>query len=312
MEPTNADIPRTRRSRIVRWGVPAVIAIALIIWLATGFYTVQTNERGVVLRFGAVHAKVQPGIHYAWPWPIDTVYVVATTDVKRIEVGFRLRGDLMPEARQSDMLTGDENLLKIETAVQYKIRDPVAYLFRAESPQWFVERTVESALAERIASEPVDGVLTTDKAEILNDVTEMAQARLDAYACGLRIVSVNMKEVSPPVPVIAAFKEVASAKKDSERMIDEAHADAARVIPQANGEAQQIVKEAEGVYADRVNTARGDASRFLSVLAEYEKKKAITRYRLFVESMESVMSAAKLIIVPPADSEGPSNVTVVE
>jgi membrane protease subunit HflK len=257
-------------------------------------------------------ARVDPGIHYALPWPIDSVQTLVTTDVKRIDVGFTFVGELMSEARQSDMLTGDENILKIKLVVQYKIRDPVDYLFRAEEPRWLVERAIETALNRRVACLPVDDVLTTAKGQIQVDALETAQDLLDRYESGIVLLGANLQIVTPPVPVISAFKEVASAKKDSERLIDEAREYEGQVLPEARGKAQQMINQAQGVYADRVNRARGDSSRFLSVLAEYQQAKQVTRTRLFVDAMERLFAKMKVIIVNRRNPGDTSRVTIVD
>ena len=244
-------------------------AVGALLWLLSGFYTVGTDQTGLVTRFGRlVDQRVDAGLHYAWPWPIERVYTPRTTDVRSIDVGFTTLGQKAPEARSSDTLTGDENILKIMLVVQYKIRDPAAFLFHVEDPHWLVERTVESALSTLVAALPVDDVLTTAKDEIQVRVIARAQEMLDAHESGLVLLGGNLQVVDPPVPVGAAFKEVASAKKDSERLLDEAREYEGRVLPEARGQAERVLSAAQGAYADRLNQAQGEAARFLSVLAE--------------------------------------------
>ncbi|MCK4659864.1 MAG: FtsH protease activity modulator HflK [Phycisphaerae bacterium] len=293
--------------------VPLVVGLVLIGWLVSSFYTVGTDELGVVTRFGHIHRRgVEPGLHYALPWPIDRVYTPRATGVERIEVGFTIRGQKFFQRRQSDMLTGDENILKIMMVVQYKIRDPVAYLFNAEEPHWLVERAVESSIDRLVASLRVDDVLTSAKGEIQIKTVELAQELLDTYESGIVLWKGDLQVVDPPIPVMEAFKEVASAKKDSERKIDEAHEYQSRILPKARGEAQRLLSEAHAFHADRVSRAQGDADRFLSVLTEYRHAKGITRARLYVEFMERVFSKMHVVILDQADGESASRITIVD
>ena len=285
----------------------------LIVWPLFGFYTVATDEQGVVTRFGKlVHKGVKPGLHYALPWPIDRVYTPRTTAVKLINVGFTVLGEKSSERRRSDTLTGDENILKIMMVVQYKIRDVQRFLFDTENPRWLVERAVESAVIQRVGSLPVDDVLTTAKNEIQIEAIALAQQWLDGYGAGIVLLGGNLQVVTPPVPVIAAFNEATDAKKDAERIVDQAREYEGRIIPQARGQAQEIISRAQGYQAERVNRAKGEAGRFLSVLKEYRQAKQITRTRLYVEAMERILSQAKLVILDAREGQAPAKITIVE
>jgi len=291
-----------------RWRfVLLFVAVALLVWLATGFYTVDSNERGVTTRFGRLRAHAGPGIHYALPWPMDRVFTPTTTEVKRIEVGFRSGGELWTEPRRSDMLTGDQNILKIMMVVQYKIKDADRYLFDTSEPDILIERAVESTMASYIASVPVDDVLTTAKAEIEIQAVKKAQRILDGYGAGVTLLTGNLQVVSPPVPVIEAFNDVARAKKDSERAVEDARLYANEVVPQARGEAQTITNKALGDYEMRVNKARGEAQRFNGLLREYERNPQITKTRLYLETMERILSATKVVVIDDS-----SKVTIIE
>ncbi|MFH1417212.1 MAG: FtsH protease activity modulator HflK, partial [Planctomycetota bacterium] len=250
-------------------------------------------------------------IHYALPWPIDSVYTPDTKKARRIEVGFRHLGELFVEPRRSDVLTGDENILKIMMVVQYKIADPAKYLFGTDEPHWLVERSIESAMNQSIAGLPVDDVLTTAKNQIQIETIAMAQALLDAYDAGIILLGGTLQEVSPPVPVLAAFNDVASAKKDSERMGDEAREDKSKITLSADGQARQMISEAQAYYAERVAVAKGDADRFLKLFAEYCDAKEVTRTRLYVDAMERIFTNTKLIILDEAAASR-SKITVVE
>ncbi len=300
---------RLRRPRYIAL---LLVVAALLVWAGSGFYTVATDEQGVVTRFGRICRRgVPPGLHYALPWLIDRAYTPRTSDVKQIEVGFTTRGEKSSERRRSDVLTGDENILKIMMVVQYKISDPVAHLFVAEDPHWLVERTVESAINRLVAALEVDNVLTTAKDEIQVRAIEIAQETLNAYQAGIALLDGNLQVVDPPVPVMEAFKEVASAKKDSERTIDEAREYAGRVIPEGRGAAQQRISQAQGSYADRVDRAKGDANRFLSLLVEYRQARQITRTRLYVETMERIFSKMNVVVLDRAEGEAATKVTIV-
>jgi membrane protease subunit HflK len=293
---TAASAP-SRKQSFIRRLIPGLVALVVLAWLASGIYTVGTDEVGVVTQFGKLrNAALRPGIHYCLPWPIEQAVTPRVTDVKRLEVGFKMFGDLWSEPRRSDILTGDENILKVMMVVQYKISDAEKYLFRAAEPDWLVERAVDTAMSVKLAGLPVDDVLTTAKGEIQVDTIREAQHLLDSYSSGIRLVGGNLQTVDPPYPVRDAFKDVASAKKDSERMIDDARGYESSVLPWANGEAQRIISEADGVYAQRVNRALGEADRFTRVLAEYEQAKTVTRTRLYLDAMEKVLSGMRVII----------------
>jgi membrane protease subunit HflK len=283
------------------------IAVILVVWLATGFYTVDSNERGVTTRFGRLFARSGPGIHYALPRPVDRVFTPTTTEVRRIEVGFKSGGELWIEPRRSDMLTGDQNILKIMMVVQYKIKHPDKYLFYTSEPDMLIERAVESAMSSYIASIPVDDVLTTAKAEIEIRAVKKAQTLLDGYGAGITLLTGNLQVVSPPVPVIEAFNDVARAKKDSERVVEDSRVYANETIPQARGDAQTIIQGALGNYEMRVNQARGEAQRFNGLLREYERNRDVTKTRLFLETMERVLATTRVVIVDDS-----SKVTIIE
>ncbi len=315
MTPKNNRAEPPGRAWVVSSGVLLLaLALAVVVWLASGFYTVAPGETGVVLRFGGLHksrATVGPGIHYALPWPIDRVFTPDTKKARHIEVGFRNQGELFTEERRSDALTGDENILKIMMVVQYKIADPAKYLFDAEEPHWLVERSVESAMNQSIASLPVDDVLTTAKNQMQIETIALAQSLLDSYDAGIVLLGGNLQEVSPPVPVQAAFNDVASAKKDCERKTDEAREDKSKITLSAGGQAQQMLSEAQAYHAERIAVAKGDADRFLKLLAEYRNARTVTRTRLYVDAMERIFSSTKIIILDESAADR-SKITIVE
>jgi membrane protease subunit HflK len=302
---------RWRAIPLVGGSVPrSLVALLLFLWLAAGFYSVGSNERGVVLRFGSVVEQTGPGLHWALPWPVHRVHRPKTTEVRRLEVGFRFLGKLVEsevDARRSDMLTGDENILKLMMVVQYKLRDPVAYLFRAEEPEWLVERTVESALCAALSWRRVDDVLTSAKSEIQIEAIAEAQKRLDAYGAGIVLLGGNLQIVSPPAPVIAAFNDVTAAKKDSESRIENARLYANQTVPGARGEAETMVARARGNADLRVNEAHGEASRFEDLLVEYRRDSKVTRQRLYLETVERVFARTDVVVVRDG-----SKITILE
>jgi membrane protease subunit HflK len=284
--------------------------LPLVAWLLTGFYSVGSNERGIVLRFGRISARTGPGLHWALPWPVDRIYHPKATAVQRIEVGFRFLGRLVgteADARRSDMLTGDENILKLMMVVQYKLRDPADYLFRAEEPEFLIERAVESALSSSVSFRRVDDLLTGSKSEVQIEAVAEAQRLLDLYGVGIVLLGGNLQVVSPPAPVIAAFNDVTAAKKDAEKQVEDARLYANQTVPGAHGEAAQIVNGARGQADLRVNQARGEADRFQSLLAEYRRDPPVMRRRLYLETMERVLSRAEVMVVNDA-----SKVTILD
>ena len=298
--------PRTRSVATV-----AAVGVALAGWAASGVYTVSPNETGVITRFGSLHAKTSPGMHYRLPWPVERTDVIGTTDIRRVEVGFHNLTNLPDDQRPWDVLTGDENILHLTMVVQYKVRRAEEYLFRTEAPGRLVERVVEAAMNECVARLPVDEVLTTAKQQVQVEVIEAAQRLLDAGGAGVVLLGGNLQEVAPPASVIQAFKEVASAKKDAERAAEEAREYAEKTVKKSAGDAQTMIAKAEGYRARRVDTARGDAARFVSLLADYRGAESVTRTRLFVEAMERILMRAKVVILGDSDRTAGSRITIV-
>jgi membrane protease subunit HflK len=290
-----AGLPEVKR--LARW----LVLAAIVMYVLSGIYVVQPDERGVVRRLGRVVADgVEPGIHYRIPWPIDRVDRPQVTSIKRMSVGYKivdqLRG-LAPEPREAQFLTGDTNIIEVQLLIQYVIKDPGDFLFAVEEPHWLVRRAGESALTEAMSAIGVDAMLTTAKLEIAAAVKEGAQEMLDSYGAGIEIVAAHLQEVIPPREVADAFRDVASAREDRNRIIQEANGYANRVVPTARGEAQQLVTAAEGYKAEKIDRATGEAERFRAVVAEYWKAPSATRERLYLEVMEVVLAAVKKHVV---------------
>ena len=284
----------------ISMGAFPLIGIALVLWMLTGIYVVGPDEVGVVQTFGKYSRAAQSGLNYHFPFPIEKVSTPKVTEVKRIEIGFRTVGKNQYQtiARESLMLTGDENIVDAEMIVQYKIKDPVAYTFNFIEPELTVRQASEASLRTVIGRHNIDEALTSGKFMIQEESKELIQNILDKYKTGILVVAVQLQDVSPPEQVIAAFKDVASAKEDKNRMVNQAEGYRNDIIPKARGEAQAQIREAEGYKEARIARAEGDVSKFNAVLKEYRKSKEVTETRMFLETAEEILSDREKIIVP--------------
>ena len=282
---------------------PVIIGI-LILWLMSGIYIVGPDEVGVVRTFGAFTRVTQSGLNWKFPAPIETVKTPKVTEVKRIEIGFRTlrNGQYRTVEKESLMLTGDENIVDAEMIVQYKIKEPVDYLFKIVAPELTVREAAEASLRTVVGRNKIDETLTTGKFTIQEETKLQLQTILDKYQSGIHVVAVQLQDVSPPKEVIGAFKDVASAKEDKNRMINQAEGYRNDVIPKARGEAESMIRDAEGFKESRIKRAEGDAAKFNTVLKEYKKAKNITEKRLYLETMEKVLPDIEKIIIPDKNS----------
>ena len=281
-----------------------LLGAALALWLFTGVYMVGPDEVGVVRTFGEFTRVAQSGLNYHFPYPIEQVNTPAVTEVKRIEIGFRTlrNGQYRSVEKESLMLTGDENIVDAEMIVQYKIKDPVKYLFRIVEPELTVREAAEASLRTVVGRNKIDETLTTGKFKIQEETKIQLQLILDKYDSGIHVVAVQLQDVSPPKEVIGAFKDVASAKEDKNRMINQAEGYRNNVIPIARGEAEAMIRDAEGFKQARIKRSEGDAAKFTTILKEYRKAKSITQKRLYLETMERVLPNIEKIIVPDKNS----------
>ena len=303
MEPA-AEQRRPSRTRQVSGGLA-------LLWILTSFYIVRTDQQAVVTRLGAVvNPRVMPGIHMALPWPIDRVIRLKVQQLQRLVVGGELLDAVTGRAQplQSQFLTGDQNIISMRVAVQYSVGVPVDYLFRTANVARSVGAAVETALAERIAGRNVDAVLTTEKQNIQEDVRAEAQKILNEYRAGVLLSTVNMESAVPPPEAADAFRDVASARADSSRIVSEAQGYSNDVIPKARGEARQMLEQAEAYKESRINQAQGDAARFTEVAAEYVKASEINGQRLYLETMEEILPKIKKLIV---DKNGNLDLTII-
>ena len=289
--------------KLLTLGIFPIFGIALIFWLFTGVYTVGPDEVGVVQRFGKYIRVVQSGLNYHMPFPIETVKTPKVTEVKRIEIGFRTIGknQYRTVERESLMLTGDENIVDAELIVQYKIKDPLNYLFNFIGPELTMREASEASLRTVVGRHNIDEALTSGKLMIQEETKELLQSILDKYETGVQVVAVQLQDVSPPKQVIDSFKDVASAKEDKNRMINEAEGYRNDVIPKARGEAQAMIREAEGFREARISRAEGDVAKFKAILKEYSKAKDVTRKRLYLEAMEEILPGLEKYIVPSGE-----------
>jgi membrane protease subunit HflK len=287
------------------------LGIAALLWLATGIYIVPADEQAVVTRYGRVtEPRVLPGIHLALPWPVDRVTRLKVQQLQRLVVGGDPSDSVLGriEPWTSQFLTGDQNLIHLRVAVQFSVAVPRDYLFTAADAQQAVAASVESELARRVAQRGVDAVLTTEKIALQEEVRAGAQHLSNEYHLGVQLASVNIESAQPPSEARDAFNDVASARADSARIVNEALGYAGDIVPKARGEASQSLQAAEGYRLRKVNEARGDASRFTQVAGEYERAAAVTGRRLYLETMEQVLPNIKKLLV---DSRGNLDLTIL-
>jgi len=287
-----------------------LVAIPLLIVLATSWFTVQPEETAIVLRFGRVVRTQGPGLHFKWPYGIESVVAVPTARVLKEEFGFRAvtsdpRARSSPTALKDEslMLTGDLNVIDVQWIVQYRITDPIQFLFRVRESQQTIRDVSESVMRRVVGNRLGSEVLTVGRVQISREVKDEMQKILDSYQAGVSLVTVELQDVTPPDPVKPAFNEVNEARQDRERTINQAQEQANREVPKARGEAARTVTEAEGYALERVNRARGEADRFVSVLAEYQRAPDVTRKRLYLEALKAMLPAARSLYVVDADQK---------
>jgi membrane protease subunit HflK len=280
----------------------AVMAIIVaVLWLGSGFYRVQPDEQGVVLRFGAFNRTALPGLNYHLPWPVESVLRPAVTRINRIEIGYGSaaseRGGVREVPEEGLMLTGDENIIDINFSVFWRIRDAVSYLFNVRSPPVVVKAVAESSMREVIGRTPIQPALTEARARIETEVLREMQTILDAYNAGVEITQVQLQKVDPPSAVIDSFRDVQRANTDAERMRNEAEAYRNDIVPRARGDAARITAEADGARQASIAEATGQTQRFLSVLAAYRAGREVTMQRMYLETMQDVLSRAPTTVL---------------
>ncbi len=293
------------RAGFAGFGVVAIIV--LVVWLFSGIYIVDAGKRGVVLRFGAYAETTVPGPHWHIPYPIEEAKIVDVEQRRFIELGYRSGGGGQAGVtvpREALMLTRDENIVNIQLAVQYQVDDPRLYLFNVRDPDAVLKQTAESALREVVGKSKMDFVLKEGRAEVVNRTKLVMQGILDAYQSGLLVSDVNLQDAQPPEEVQGAFSDAIKAREDKERLKNEAEAYANEVIPKARGMAARQLQEADAYREALISKAKGEASRFSQLMGEYLKAPEVTRKRLYLETMESVLSRSSKVLV---DSESSGN-----
>ncbi|MDC1100599.1 FtsH protease activity modulator HflK [Methylophilaceae bacterium] len=277
--------------------LPIVIVIFLV-WLATGFYIVDQGSRGIVLTFGKNTGITQPGPRWHIPYPIETVEIVNQEQVRTIEVGYRSLGEgATQQLKESLMLTGDENIIDLQFAVQYNLKSVEDFLFNNRSVESSVRGAAETAIREVVGKSDMDFVLYEGREEIAIKTKSLMQSILDLYQTGINITSVTMQNAQPPQQVQAAFDDAVKAKQDLERQKNEGQAYANDIVPKARGTASRLTAEANGYKISIENEALGNASRFDQILAEYIRAPEVTKKRLFLETQEQIMSTVSKIII---------------
>lgn len=277
-------------------GIGLIAAIAVLIWLGSGFYIVDASQRGVVLRFGKLVETTQPGPRWHLPFPIETVEVVNLSQVRTVEVGYRdnVKNKMLKE---SLMLTEDENIIDIQFAVQYFLSDPADYLFNNRMPDENVRQAAETAIREVVGKSKMDFVLYEGREQVAASATQLMQDILDRYKSGILISKLTMQNAQPPEQVQAAFDDAVKAGQDKERQKNEGQAYANDVIPRASGTAARLIEESQGYKQSVIANAEGDASRFKQILVEYEKAPAVTRERMYLDMMQQVMGNVSKVMV---------------
>jgi membrane protease subunit HflK len=296
-----------------RRGILLALVALLAIWGFSGWFQVETSEQGVVLRFGEHVRSVGEGLHYHLPYPIETVILANVTENRRLEIGLRTEGGaertnigIREVPQESQMLTGDENIVDVNFAVVWQIKAGGAadFLFNIQNPESTIRAVAESAMREVVGRSNLNFALTEGRQTIERSVHELMQKTLDEYSAGVSINQVQMQKVDPPDQVIDSFRDVQAARADQERLQNEAQAYANRVVPEARGEAARVQQSAEGYRERVVNEARGSADRFNSIFAEYQKAPDVTRERMFLETMERLLRNNGTIVMDPASGQG--------
>lgn len=276
-------------------GVVLILLAAAVVWVFMSFYTVRPEERSVELFLGKFSSIGESGLNFA-PWPIVQKEILEVTRERPVSIGAGGRGD------DGLMLTGDENIVDIDFDVVWTITDPAGYLFNLRDPEITIEAVAESAMREVISRSELAPVLNRDRGIISEEVRGLIQATLDSYDSGVNIVRLNFERADPPREVIDAFRDVQAAEQERDKFENEADADANRALAEARGKAAELLQQAEGYRAQVVNQAQGEASRFIAVYDEYAKAEDVTRKRLYIETLERVLSGVNKVIIDEGTS----------
>jgi membrane protease subunit HflK len=276
--------------------VGLLVGVLVLVWIASGFYIVDTGQRGVVLRFGKYVETTDPGPRWHLPWPIESRETVNIDQVRTVEIGYRnnVKSQVI---RESLMLTDDENIIDLQFAVQYILKDPVEFLFVNRSPEEAVLQVAETAMREIVGKNKMDFVLYEGRADIADRAKVLMQQILDRYKTGISISQVTLQNIQPPEQVQAAFDDAVKAGQDRERSKNEAEAYFNDVVPRARGMASRLKAEADGYKLAVIANAEGEASRFSQIVTEYQKAPQVTRERLYLDTMQTVMNNTSKVVV---------------
>ncbi|HYC22493.1 MAG TPA: FtsH protease activity modulator HflK [Candidatus Bathyarchaeia archaeon] len=289
--------------------VAALVVVALLVWLASGFYTVPTTSVAVARRFGVIVDRAVPsGVHWWWPAPIGQIDRAEVTRSFTIPVGFRFTDEvrgIAPSPSISRWLTGDTNIIQLRAKVNYRIANPVAYLFASEKPEEVLRFLAGSAFTEAASGLPVDELLTSGRLALIERVKARIDRELGDWGIGLEVLTVNLESVEPPGNVIASFQDVQNARADRERLISEAQTYSNGILPVARGEADRRVNVALAAENKRTSAAHGDAERFAKLAAEYRRSPQLLEERLYLETVERVLPRVRRYVLDPGDGGVP-------
>jgi len=276
--------------------VGLLIGLLVLVWVASGFYIVDTGQRGVVLRFGQYVETTEPGPRWHLPWPIESREVVNIDQVRTVEIGYRnnVKNKILKE---SLMLTDDENIIDLQFAVQYILKDPKEFLFVNRSPEDTVLQVAETAMREVVGKNKMDFVLYEGRADIAARAKVLMQQILDRYKTGISVSQVTLQNIQPPEQVQAAFDDAVKASQDRERLKNEAEAYSNDVVPRARGLASRLKEEAQGYKQSVIANAEGEANRFAQIFTEYQKAPQVTRQRMYLDTMQTVMNNTSKVMV---------------
>jgi membrane protease subunit HflK len=272
-------------------------------WLLSGIYTVQPEEQGVVLRFGAVSASSPPGIHYHLPWPIEAVLTPKVTSENQVNIGYQqsARGITSDVPDESLSLSGDENIVKIHFTLYWVIQDAAAFLFNVRNPGGQPDATIkavaESAMREVVGKTAIEPILTVGREAVQNEVQALVQTVLNSYGAGVTITRVQMQEADPPAQVLDAYRDVQTARTDQERIRNEAEAYANKLLPETRGAAARVIQQAEGYKQQATMLAQGEAKRFVDILEQYKMAPDVTQKRIYIDTMQSILGGVNKVII---------------
>ncbi|MFO1311979.1 MAG: FtsH protease activity modulator HflK [Burkholderiales bacterium] len=284
-------------------GAGLILALVLLVWLASGFYIVDEGRRGVVTRFGKYTETTQPGPRWHLPFPVEAVDIVDFKQVRTVEIGYR-NSTANRNAKEATMLTEDENIIDIQFAVQYDLNSAEAFVFNNRKPEDMVKFVAEAAIREIVGRSKMDFALYEGREQIATQTRELMQKLMDLYRTGVNIQKVTLQSVQPPEKVQAAFDDAVKAQQDRVRLVNEGQAYANDVVPRARGLASRLLEEANGYNTEVTQRAEGDAARFRSIVTEYAKAPGVTRDRLYLDMMQSVLGSTSKVLV---DKSGGGN-----